>query len=296
MEENVKINLFKKIWYSIARPSRYGELRKLGVAKAIKYIFSIIAVLAIILAILASILQIDVVKDAISYLDEKLPEIKFKENTLTLENEEAVILDDNRIIQYVGNVIVVNPLLEKQEAINQYKDLVTEKNRVIVFLSNEYVIISNKYNPESENEEGIENKKYADISSKFIKDLSYEYGKKDVIEYLTERTSYTYYIAHYFVIYFITITFLYLIYIILISTSLWLVTKLSKFKWTFKDSIINTIYASTLSMIVYVLYMITSYFTNFKISFVDIISIAIIFVYLYIIIWKQKKDEKNKSN
>lgn len=292
MEENIKINFFKKIWYSIARPSKYEDLRKLGVGKSIKYIFSIVAILAIILAILASVLQIDVVKDAILYLDEKLPEIQFKENTLTLENEDAVILDDSKIIQYFKNVIVINPLLEKKEAINQYKDLVTEKNKVIVFLKNEYVIISNKYNPESENEEGIENKKYADISSKFINDTSYEYRKNDIIEYLKERTTYTYYIAQYFVIYFATITFLYLIYIVLISISLWLATKLLKFKWTLKDSIMNTIYASTLSMIVYVLYMITSYFTSFKISFVDIISIAIIFVYIYIIIWKQKKEDK----
>lgn len=292
MEENIKINFFKKIWYSIARPSRYGDLRKQGVGKAIKYIFSIIAILAIILAIIATVIQLNVVKEAISYLDEKLPEIKFKENTLTLENEEAVILDDSKIIQYFGNAIVINTLLEKQEAINKYKDLVTEKNRVIVFLNNEYVIISDKYNSESENEEGIENKKYEDVSKNFIKDMSYEYGKKDVIEYLKERTSYAYYIAQYFVVYFVTITFLYLIYIILISTSLWLVTKISKFKWTFKDSIMNTIYASTLSMIVYVLYMITSYFTSFKISFLDIISIAIIFVYLYIIIYKQKKEVK----
>lgn len=294
MEENVKINFLKKIWYSIARPSKYEDLRKQGVGKAIKYIFSIIAILSIILAIIASVLQIDIVKDAISYLDEKLPEVKFKENTLTLENEEAVILDDSKIIQYFGNVIVINPLLEKQDAINQYKDLATEKNSVIVFLKSEYVIISNKYNPESENEEGIENKKYEDISKNFIKDMSYEYGKKDIIEYLTERTSYTYYIAQYFVVYFGTITFLYFIYIILISTSLWLVTKLSKLKWTFKDSVMNTTYASTLSMMFYVLYMITSYFTNFRISFADIISIVVIFVYLYIIILKQKREEKNK--
>ena len=39
MEENIKINFFKKIWYSIAKPSKYEDLKKQGVGKAIKYFF-----------------------------------------------------------------------------------------------------------------------------------------------------------------------------------------------------------------------------------------------------------------
>ena len=295
MDENVRINFFKKIYYSIARPSKYEELRKQGVGKAIKYIFLSITLLAIILAIFATGLQMNVVKDAISYLDAKLPEIKFKDNTLTLENGDAVILDDDRIIEYFGNKIVINPLLEKKEAINQYKDLATEKNNVIIFLKNEYVLISSKYNPESENEEGIESKNYADISKNFIKDTSYEYGKKDVIEYLNQRTSYTYYIAQYWVVYFVMLVFLYFIYIGLITIGMWLVTKLSKFKWNFKESLMNTIYASTLSMLVNVLYMIISYFTKFKLYYMDIICVGIIFIYLYLLVWRQKKNNNKQK-
>ena len=291
MEEKISINFFKRIWYSIARPSKYEELRKLGVGKSIKYIFSLISILAIILAIIATILQINVVNSAISYLDENLPDFTFKDNKLTVEND-VTILDDNKIISYLGNKIVINPLIEKNEAIKQYKDLTTEKNNVLVFLNDEYILISNKYNPENNDEEGIENKKYSEVLSKHIKDSSYEYSKKDVIEYLKERTTYTYYIAQYFVIYFGMITFLYGIYIILISLSLWLVTKLSKFKWTFKESLMNTIYASTLSIMIYVAYMIISYFTKFTISFIDIISIFIIFVYLYLLVWKMKKRKR----
>ena len=289
MEENLKINFFKKIWYSIAKPSRYEDLRNLGVANAIKYIFLIIAILALILAILATIIQLNIVKEAISYLDEKLPEIKFKDNSLTLENEEAVILDDNKIIDYYKSIIVINPLIEKQEAINQYKDLATEKNNVMIFLNKEFVLISNQYKQENQSEEGLLSKKYEEVSSKIITDMNYEYGKKDVIEYLRKRSSFSYYIAQYFVQYYLSVTLLYLMYILLISAGIWLVTKLSKFKWKYKESLINTIYASTLSLLVHIIYMIISYFTKFHISFIDIICIGIIFIYLYILIWKQKK-------
>ena len=292
MEDKLKINFFKKLWYSIARPSKYEKLRNLGIGKAIQYFFSLISILAIVLAIIAAFLQIKVVNNAIAYLDEKIPEFTFKENKLTLENADATILDDEKIISYLGNKIVINSLIKKEDAINQYKDLATENNKVLIFLNEEYVLISNKYNPESENNEGIENKKYSEVSSKFITDTSYEYSKKDLIEYLKERTTYTYYIAQFFVIYFGFTTFRYFIYIVLIAASLWLVTKLSKSKWTLGEAIMNTIYASTLSMVVYVLYLIISYFTGLIIPIVDIISIFFIFTYLYLLVWKRKKREK----
>ena len=291
MEDKLKINFFKKLWYSIARPSKYEKLRNLGIGKAIQYIFSLISILAIVLAIIAAFLQIKVVNNAIAYLDEKIPEFTFKENKLTLENADATILDDEKIISYLGNKIVINSLIKKEDAINQYKDLATENNKVLIFLNEEYILISNKYNPESKNNEGIENKKYSEISSKYIKDTSYEYSKKDVIEYLKKRTTYTYYIAQYFVIYFGSIIILYGIYIILISLSLWLVTKILKVKWTLKETVMNTIYASSLSMIVYVLYMIVSYFTKLKIPIMDILIIFLIFIYLYLLVWKRKKRE-----
>lgn len=246
--------------------------------------------MALILASIATILQLDIVKEAISYLDEKLPEIKFKENNLSLENDDAVILDDEKIIGYLGTPIVINPLLERQEAIEQYKDLALKYNKVIIFLNDEYVVISDKYSPEKDGE-GLEEKKYSDISQNFIKDMSYEYGKNDVIEYIRQRTSFSYYIAQYFVVYFGMIGLLYIIYIALTSVGLWLVTKITKFKWNYKESLINTIYASTLSMFVYVFYMILSYFTKFRISFIDIISLAIIFIYLYIIVYRQNRRE-----
>lgn len=287
-----KIRFFKKIWYSIAKPSQYVNLRKEGVGKAFKYIFTIIAILALILGIIATFIQLNLVNDSINYLEEKLPEIKFKNNVLNLENEEAVILDDEKFIGYFGNAIVINPLIEKQDAIDQYKDLAQNKNKAIIFLKEEYIIISKNYN--SESKEGIEEHKYSDVSSKLIKDINYEYGKNDVLNYLKQRTTFTYYIAQYFVIFLGTITLLYVFYILISATALWIVTKISKIKWTYKEALMNTIYASTLSIFIYVLYIIISYFTSFRISIMDIISIFLIFIYLYLVLYKEKT--LNNSN
>lgn len=286
-----KINFFKKIWYSIAKPSKYFELNKQDLAKTIRYFFAIVSILALILSIIVSLIQLNTVNEAINCLDEKLPEIKFKENVLSLENEDAIILDDKKILDYFTNPIVINTLLSKDEAVDQYKDIATKNNKVLVFLKEEFVIISDKYNPENE-KEGIETHKYSEVSSNFIKDSNNEYSKKDILDYLKQRVPFTYFLAQFFVIFFITISFLFFTYIFLIATGLWIVTKGFKLKWTYKESLSNTIYASTLSIFAYVLYMITNYITKFKIPFIDIICIAIIFIYLYIILMKQKKENK----
>ena len=288
MEDNIKkINFFKKVWYSITKINKYEEMRKEGVGKSIKYILTLTFCLAIILAIFATILQISISNKAISYLNEKLPQMKFKDNVLSIEGEDAVILNEDEFKEYFKNAVVINPLLEKQEAIDQYKDLATENSNVLVFLSDKYIVISNKYNPDSENEEGIITYNYSEISDKYIKDKSIEYTKTNLIEYIKNHSSATYYFGQFVIVYLVMITFIYFIYIILISAGMWIATKLAKFKWSFKDSLMNTIYAATLSEIIYVAYMIISYYAKFSISFMDIISL--VFIYLFILLYNCKK-------
>ena len=293
MDNTQKINFFKKIWYSIGKPSKYEEMGNEGVGAALKYLFTILSLFAIILAIIATVLQVSVVNDAISYLDENLPDIKFQNNELSLENGEATILDDEKIKQYFGSTIVINPLLEEDKAITEYNNLATDKNSVIVFLNEEFIIITNKYNQENKTKDGIQITKYADISGKYIQDTTAVYNKNSVITYIKQRTSYTYYIAQYFVYYIFMLAMLYVLYIALIALSLWIVTKVSKISWTIKKSFINTIYASTLSIMIYVLYMIISYFAKFRINFMDIISIITIFIYIYILL-RNERLKKNK--
>ena len=121
-----------------------------------------------------------------------------------------------------------------------------------------------------------------------IKDKSIEYNKESIISYIKQKTSFAYYLAQFFVFYLGLYTILYLLYIVLISTSLWVVTKITKQKWTFKKSVMNTIYASTLSLIIYVLYMVISFFAKFSILFMDIISIMIIYIYIFLVLRREK--------
>lgn len=295
LNKTSKIKFFKKVWYSIAKPSKYEEMREDGIGSAIKYFLLVLAILSIIISIVLTIIQVNIVKDDISYLEKKLPEMSFKDNTLSLESEEATILDEDVFKQQFGRIVVINPLLNEEQAIKEYQDLAKDYSTV-VFLSNEYIVIKNNYNPENENKEGIEVHKYSDESSKYIKDNSATYTKEHVIAYLSSQTPYTYYLSYFFVGEFLSIGLVFIFIILLVTLSLWLVTKLSKMKWGFKKSLMNTIYSSTLSMIVYVAYMIILYLTKFSISFIDVITVMLIFIYIFILLLKEKNAKTKTEN
>lgn len=292
MEENIHIGFLKKIWYSIARPSKYQDLNKLGLWKAIKYFFLITISLALIIAIIETCITRNKAKEALSCLEEKLPDMKFKQNILQLENEDTIYLNDDKIIDFFRIPIVINTTLTKEEAIGQFKDLAKNNNIVAVFLKEDYLLISRQYNEESQ--EGIVSQKYSEISSKYIKDENYEYGKQDLLEYLGRKASIAYFVSYYLITCFLRLIAIFFIYIVLATTGLWLVTKAFAVKWTYKESLINVIYASTLPMLVYIMYLIISYFANFSSNIIDIICIAIMFVYLYILLFRQIRQLKKK--
>ena len=301
-ENDRKIPFFKKFWYSIGKVNKYEELRKEGLGACIKYFLELLTILAFVLAIFYSIIQAKMSNEVIQYLNDNLPEITFKNNQLTIENGDATILDDEDVTEKLGSVIVINPLIDENEAVKNYGDLATDKHNCMVFLSEEYIIITSKYNPEDladdtdlSNVEGITISKYSDISSKYISDTDTEYHKETLIASLQNSNLYSYYIAENFVIYFVRLFIEYFIYIILISILIWLVVKViskkKNIKWTLKDTFINVIYASTLSIAFFVIYFMVNYFLKFSSFSYEIICILLIFVYVYILLLIDKNKK-----
>ncbi len=301
-KDNKKIPFFRKFWYSIGRIGQYEKLNKEGFVTSLKYFFGLVAILAFILAIIYSVVQVKMSNEVIQYLNDNLPEITFKNNQLSLDNDDATILDNEDMADKLGNAIVINPLIDENEAVKNYSNLATDKHNCIVFLSEEFIIITSKYNSENSDEntdlnnvEGITISKYSDVSSRYISDTDSEYHKEAVIAVLQNSNSYYYYIAENFVVYYLRLFIEYFIYITIISILIWIVVKLlgkkKNIKWEFKETVTNVIYASTLSIVFSVIYFIVNYFTKFSIPIYDVISILLIFVYVYILLIKSKKKK-----
>lgn len=301
-KDNKKIPFFRKFWYSIGRIGQYEKLNKEGLVASLKYFFGLVAILAFILAIIYSVVQVKMSNEVIQYLNDNLPEITFKNNQLSLDNDDATIIDNEDMADKLGNAIVINPLIDENEAVKNYSNLATDKHNCIVFLSEEFIIITSKYNSENSDEntdlnnvEGITISKYSDVSSRYISDTDSEYHKEAVIAVLQNSNSYYYYIAENFIVCYIKLFIEYFIYITIISILIWIVVKLlgkkKNIKWEFKETATNVIYASTLSIVFSVIYFIVNYFTKFSIPIYDVISILLIFVYVYILLIKSKKKK-----
>ncbi len=290
VKEIKKINFFKKIWWSITKINKYDELAGDGLGSAIRYFFILVLILSIILTIVATYIQSTVINDAMKYLDETLPEMTFANNELTVETDEVTILDDEKFATYFGYTVVINPYLEKQQAIDEYYKLAKGNRNCVVFLSNEVVNISSNYDANTESSSGVESYSYKEHASKYLKDISKEYKKQDIINVLNESISYEYYFGGYLISYIIMLLLFYVLYIVTIALSMFLVAKLLKIDEKLKVMFVKTIYAITLSAILYVLYALISYFTKITIPYFDVIDIAIAYIYLGIIIGKQKNN------
>ena len=295
MEEEIatKTKFFKKIWISISKPSKYEELHKEGVWSSIKYFLGLIFLLSIILAIIIAFLKSTQATETITYLEENLPEITFKDNILKADKE--ISLNDKKIIENFGLPIIINTNINKEQAIKEYSGIAQENGATIIFLGEECVAITNKYKPENNNNEGIESYKYSDILSSYIKDTSKEYKKNDIIDFFKNRSSYSYYIAQLFTSNLLSMIVIYAFYAIIISGSLWLVTKITKNKWSYKKSIMNTLYASTLSAIIYTIYMILRYYLKIQLQPTTVISIFLIYIYVFLILKNEKERNVQKN-
>ena len=69
-----------------------------------------------------------------------------------------------------------------------------------------------------------------------------------------------------------------------------MVSRILKLDKTFKELCTMTIYAVTLSSIIYVIYLLFSYFTSFTIPYFYVIDILIVYVYIGLILNKRKLE------
>ena len=103
-----KINFFKKIYFSICKIKKYGELSKEGVKKSIYYIMDLILICSI---IYASILTLQIKKNTNGlqeYLEQNFPNLTYQDNTLTSEADGRVVLDDKLVKANFGGQMSPN--------------------------------------------------------------------------------------------------------------------------------------------------------------------------------------------
>lgn len=294
-----KIGFPKTLWWSIAKPSKYDEIIKIGLKKAIKYFFALIAIMALVLSLAGTYIQSAEMQKIAGYVQENVPEFKI-ENTakegeeakykLKLENDEAIILDNQDFVNAFKSIFVVNINIKEKEAIKEYYKLSTDNNICTVLLKDKCIMISNKYDPENETkEEGIIKYTYSEVLNKIGPDFT-EFKKTDLVQ-IFNTTSYTYYIVGCFAYYFMVLLVIFALYVLVLAIIAMIIAKAFKKDIKIKRRFSLVIYSLTLPIILYNIYLIINYFAKLNIDHINLINMIISTIYIILYFYKNNKKD-----
>ena len=280
-KNEMKKGFFKKVWYSVDKIDKYSELAAEGIKSAIKYL----AILMLIIGLISSAATIYKtnlkVKEIAKYIDEKAPELTYKDGTLTVDSSDT-ITDEN---ENFGKVII-DTNTDDEQKINQYVNDANEENAVI--------ILKNKLILKEANVSGTTNYNYKDLFGELG---ITEFNKADLVKYLSGNTMAKLYL-NLFLILFIYAFAMYLIntlfYVVLISIIGHLSTMILRLKIRYVAIFNMGIYAITLSTILNMIYIGLNAFYPYRIGYFEVMYVLIASIYMIaaVFILKTEFDKK----
>ena len=281
--KELKKGFFKKVWYSIDKIERYAELSAEGLKSALKYLAILVMIIGVILSA-STIYKTSLVVNKISqYIDQKIPNLTYSENTLKVENSEAII-DEN---EEFGKIIVDTNTDDEQQ-INKYVSDVKDEENAVIILKNKLILKTSGVS-------GSANYNYEDL---FGQMGITEFNKQQLVDYLTGSTMFKYY-SNLFLTLFIYAFAVYLIntlfYIIIISMVGFLATMILKLKIRFVAVFNMAVYSITLPTILNIIYIIVNTFYKYAISYFDVMYVMISTIYILAAIFMLKSEFNKKQ-
>lgn len=234
-EKTKKIRFFKKIYYSICKIKKYGELSKEGLKKSAYYIMDLVLICSI---IYASILTFQMKKNANGlqeYLEQNFPNLTYEENKLTSETVERVVLDDKLVKANFGGQLVIDTIVNYEVLVNEYKNTGEPS---ILLTANKYITINSQGD--------IVEYEYDEI----ISEEQTIIGKEYFIN-MFSNISYSYYFFGYFMGSSIAISIIIFLYNLLISVLAFIVCKIKKIKVKFSEIYSMGLYSQTIPVLGY---------------------------------------------
>ena len=283
MEE--KIPFFKKMIMSIKDIERYPELAAQKPIQVISYILKIIAIFTLVITAISTYNMSTKINSGISYFQNEIPDIKFENNILKVESQEAIkIQREDSIVNTI--IIDTNEIdIQKEE---KYTAEIKSTSNGIVFLKDKVLInLGNNYT--------VIQMSYQELSQKYnIQKLD----KQDIVNYFSGTNLVLIYVAI-FAISYIYLYFVYLISIFMDAALLgilgYITAMVLRLRLRFLAMCNMAVHALTLPIILNLIYIIIQTFTGFEIKYFQIMYIAISYVYIIASILMIKSDVIKKQ-
>ena len=280
MEEDkkeLKKGFFKKVYYSIFKLEKYGEMSAEGVGRAIKYLLKLSLILAIIIS-LGTLYQVNqMAKKGVDFIEKQVGEFTYKDGNLQLESNEPVIAPS----QSFGKIII-DTNIENEEDINNYlnsfdgdKGILILKDKVLIKGASAKGVISYDYNTIFE---GVN---------------IYEINKDQVISYVNGNDTWKIYtiIFVFLLIYSLINSFLPILFnAVLLSLFGYLATWFARIRIRFAAIFNLAVYSLTLSVLLHGGYITVNIFTDFIIKYFQVMYIAVAAIYLIAAIFMIKTE------
>lgn len=286
-EEVVKINFFKKVWYSITQFEKYPSMATEGLGRAIKYLIMLTAIVSIFIMIGSLIQMKNLVGELTEYVDKNIPEFSYVDGNLSMEIEDTILIED---IQYdIVDKIVINTLTNTEEQ----KDEIENDNLVVgstMFLFKDEIILEVK----TENDETVRQAfTYSDFVASYTGEHIEKFDKTDFVLYLKSDKMLNFY-ASYGITVFISLLILNVMVALLDSLEIailgWITATIAGIRMKFVAIYNMAVYSLTLPMILNILYIVINYFTEFTITYFQVAYITIAYIYLAAVIFILKDD------
>ena len=277
------MGFFKKVKYSIFNIEKYPEMATEGIGNTLSYIAKLVMILAVVLSVWTLYQTYQMINEGTSYLENEFPDFSYSDGTLTVDSEEAIIIENEQF-----GKIIVDTNTDSEETINQYLNQINEYGAGALILKNRAVL---------KNITMIGEVSY-NYQESFNSINLTEFSKQDVVNYVQNGEINSLYFSVFislfiysFAMYFINTLWYAIIIGIVGYFTMWML----KMKMRFVAVFNMTIYALTLSTILNILYLIVNMLFNFTIEYFSIMYITVATIYLLAAIFILKTDLMKKQ-
>lgn len=259
-----KVSFFKRVKEAVTNFDKYLDFSEEKLSIAIKYILKLTLVFTLIITAALTIKIVQEANKVITSFQNEVPEFCFENNELIVAENQKVVKGDES--GYFG-VIVDN----QKEVLSDVEES-SDYQRVIAVLKDKIIV---------RDAEGIE-------ASITYEQLGQDYdlnniNKETVMQYLSGSDMvkiYAIFAVIMFIYFFIVYLIQFVLDILLLSIVGYLLSKIVGVKLKYKGIFNISVYAITLSVILYGIYMIVNLFTGFTIKYFEIAYNAIAYIYI----------------
>lgn len=281
--QNQKLGFFKKIWYSIDKIEKYGEMSAQGFPRAISYLFQIIIILALIVAGTTLYQTRNAINQVAQFVKDEIPNFTYSDNELKLENNEVITKEQ----EYLGKIII-DTNTENQEKIDKYINEISEETGGLIILKNRVII-------KQVGMTGTLNYNYEDLVNQI--GMS-NFDKEQVIEFVTGTQMTSIYLGLFSILLMSAISVYFIntiLNVVLVSIFGYLATLITKMKMRYVAILNMAIYSITLPTILQMVYVIVNQLFGIQIKYFDVMYILVSCIYMIAAIFILKSDFTKKQ-